>query len=85
MSELIVYIDRSRILPGKLEELKPATEELVGFIEAREYAMTCRLPVGDTTNTLVVPVAIDWRAWRTSQSVCRRTVVRHPALQLFAA
>lgn len=36
MSQPIVYIDRSRILPGKLEELKPAIEELVEFIEARE-------------------------------------------------
>lgn len=36
MSEPIVYIDRSRIRPGKLEELKPAIEDLVQFIEERE-------------------------------------------------
>lgn len=36
VTEPIVYIDRSRIRPGKLEELKPAIEDLVEFIEARE-------------------------------------------------
>ncbi len=36
MSEPIVYIDRSRVRPGKLAELKPAIEDLVEFIEARE-------------------------------------------------
>lgn len=36
MSGPIVYIDRSRIRPGKLEELKPAIEELVQFIQERE-------------------------------------------------
>lgn len=36
MSQPIVYIDRSRIRPGKLEELKPAVDELVEFIRARE-------------------------------------------------
>lgn len=36
MSEPIVYIDRSRIRPGKLQDLEPAIEELVEFIEAKE-------------------------------------------------
>lgn len=36
MSGPIVYIDRSRIRSGKLEELKPAIEDLVQFIEERE-------------------------------------------------
>lgn len=36
MSEPIVYIDRSRIRPGRLGELKEAIDELVGFIEERE-------------------------------------------------
>lgn len=36
MSEPIVYIDRSRVRPGKLEELKRAIDELVEFIEERE-------------------------------------------------
>lgn len=36
MSGPIVYIDRSRVRPGKLEELKPAIEDLVEFIEERE-------------------------------------------------
>lgn len=36
MPEPIVYIDRSRVRPGKIEELKPAIHELVEFIEARE-------------------------------------------------
>lgn len=36
MSTQIVYIDRSRIRPGKLPELKRAISELVDFIEERE-------------------------------------------------
>lgn len=36
MSGPIVYIDRSRIRPGRLGELQEAIDELVGFIEARE-------------------------------------------------
>ncbi len=36
MSEPIVYIDRSRIRPGKLEDVKNAIDELVKFIDARE-------------------------------------------------
>ena len=36
MPEPIVYIDRSRIRPVKLEDLKPAIEELVQFIDERE-------------------------------------------------
>lgn len=36
MSEQILYIDRSRIRPGKLEDLKRAISKLVEFIEARE-------------------------------------------------
>lgn len=36
MSELIVYIDRSRIRAGKLEELKRAIDDLGEFIEERE-------------------------------------------------
>lgn len=36
MGEPIVYIDRSRVRPGKLDELKPAIEELVEYIEERE-------------------------------------------------
>lgn len=36
MTEPIVYIDRSRIRPGKTSELRRAIDELVEFIEARE-------------------------------------------------
>lgn len=36
MWEPIIYIDRSRIRPGKLEPLKQAIDDLVGFIESRE-------------------------------------------------
>lgn len=36
MAAPIVYIDRSRIRPGKLAELKEAIDELVEFIRARE-------------------------------------------------
>jgi hypothetical protein len=36
MSEHIVYIDRSEILDGKLEELKEGIDELVEFVDARE-------------------------------------------------
>ena len=36
MSNHIVYIDRSRIRPGRLDELKRAISDLVDFIEARE-------------------------------------------------
>ena len=41
MSEPIVYIDRSRIRPGKLHGLKKAIDELVEFIEAREPQLLC--------------------------------------------
>lgn len=36
MAEPIVYIDRSRIRPGKLEEVRDGVTELVQFIEGRE-------------------------------------------------
>lgn len=36
MAEPIVYIDRSEILDGKLEGLKVAIKELVGFVDAHE-------------------------------------------------
>lgn len=36
MSEHIVYIDRSEILDGKLEELKAGIVELVEFVDAHE-------------------------------------------------
>lgn len=36
MSEPIVYIDRSRIRPGTLQDLEPAIAELVEFIEGKE-------------------------------------------------
>ena len=36
MGELLVYIDRSEILPGKLEELKGAASELVRFVSEHE-------------------------------------------------
>jgi hypothetical protein len=36
MSEPIVYIDRSEILDGKLEELKEGISELVEFVEQHE-------------------------------------------------
>jgi hypothetical protein len=36
MSEPIVYIDRSTIREGKLEQVKAAIVELVAFIEAKE-------------------------------------------------
>lgn len=36
MPEPIIYIDRSEIRPGKLDEIKPAMDELVEFVEAEE-------------------------------------------------
>lgn len=36
MTNPIVYIDRSVVRNGKLDELKPAMTELVGFVEANE-------------------------------------------------
>jgi len=36
MSEPILYIDRSEIREGKLEELKTAVKELVEFVDANE-------------------------------------------------
>jgi hypothetical protein len=36
MSESIVYIDRSDIVEGKLEELKEGINALVGFVDAHE-------------------------------------------------
>lgn len=36
MAEPIVYIDRSEIRDGKLEELKAAIDGLIGFVDARE-------------------------------------------------
>jgi hypothetical protein len=36
MSDPIVYIDRSEILDGKLEELKKGIDELVAFVERHE-------------------------------------------------
>ena len=36
MAEPIVYIDRSKIRPGKIRELRRAIDELVAFIEVRE-------------------------------------------------
>ena len=36
MPETVIYLDRSRIRPVKLEPLKRAIEDLVEFIESRE-------------------------------------------------
>lgn len=36
MSELIVYVDRSRVRDGKLDELKEAMADLAAFVEANE-------------------------------------------------
>jgi hypothetical protein len=36
MSESILYIDRSEVRPGKLDELKRAIGELAEFVEANE-------------------------------------------------
>ena len=36
MSEVIVYVDQSRVLPGKLAELKVVMQELVEFVAANE-------------------------------------------------
>jgi len=36
MPELVVYVDRSNVNPGKLEELKEAVKELATFVEANE-------------------------------------------------
>lgn len=36
MAEPIVYIDRSKIRPGKISELRRAIDELVDFVEVRE-------------------------------------------------
>jgi hypothetical protein len=36
MSDPIVYIDRSQILDGRLDELKKAIDELVAFVERHE-------------------------------------------------
>lgn len=36
MSDLIVYVDRSRVHEGKLDELETAMTELVNFVDANE-------------------------------------------------
>lgn len=36
MPEPIVYVDRSEVLEGKLDQLKPAMKELAEFVEANE-------------------------------------------------
>lgn len=36
MTDLIVYVDRSAVRDGKLDELKPAMAELAAFVEANE-------------------------------------------------
>jgi quinol monooxygenase YgiN len=36
MSQLLVYVDRSRIHEGALESLKAAIQELVAFVDANE-------------------------------------------------
>jgi quinol monooxygenase YgiN len=36
MTAPVVYIDRSRILPGKIDELRRAIDDLVAFIRAEE-------------------------------------------------
>jgi quinol monooxygenase YgiN len=36
MSEPVVYIDRSRVLPGRAEELRRAIDDLVDHIEGQE-------------------------------------------------
>ena len=36
MTDFIIYIDRSTVRDGKLEELRPAMGELVDFVEANE-------------------------------------------------
>lgn len=36
MSDLVVYVDRSRVDEGRLEELQEAMDELTAFVEANE-------------------------------------------------
>lgn len=36
MTDLILYVDRSSVQDGKLDELKPALVELADFVEANE-------------------------------------------------
>ncbi|WP_224336366.1 putative quinol monooxygenase [Haloprofundus halobius] len=36
MSDIILYLDRSTVHDGKLDELEPAMAELVDFVEANE-------------------------------------------------
>lgn len=36
MTEPVIYIDRSRVRPGKLDDLKRAIHDLVEFIDTRE-------------------------------------------------
>jgi quinol monooxygenase YgiN len=56
MSEPILYIDRSEIREGKLEELKTAVKELVEFVDANEprvLAYDAYLSEGGTQLTVV--------------------------------
>ncbi len=56
MSEPIVYVDRSEIREGRLEELKAAINELVEFVDANEprlIAYTAYLDDNGTRMTVV--------------------------------
>jgi hypothetical protein len=56
VSAPIVYIDRSDIIEGKLEELKLAIKELVAFVDANErwpFAYNVYFDEAGTQMTLV--------------------------------
>jgi hypothetical protein len=55
MSEPIVYIDRSQVRDGKLEQLKLAIRDLVAFIDANvPRAMTYRIYLNESGGQMTV-------------------------------
>jgi hypothetical protein len=47
MSQPIVYIDTSEVRPGRLEELKAATNDLARFVQANEPQLLAHLYFND--------------------------------------
>lgn len=58
MSDPIVYIDKSEIVKGKLEELKAAMSELAEFVEANEPQLISYNFFLNETGTRMTVVAI---------------------------
>jgi quinol monooxygenase YgiN len=78
--EAIVYVDRSVIRPGKLDELVVALTELATMVEADEDQIVSYQVHLDTTGTTVSVVHIH----RDAASLDRHFVVAGPAFPRFA-